>query len=124
MLLLEKERAKTLGELPGLTEFFFREPETYDEKGVAKWFRREGAAELLAAVREALTPLEPFSAATVEEAVRGLAERRGEKVGSIIHATRLAVTGLTVGPGLFELIEVLGKPRVLARLERAESAAG
>jgi glutamyl-tRNA synthetase len=119
-LLLEQERAKTLAELPALTEFFFREPESYDAKGAAKWFAREGAAELLAAVRGTLAEATPFDAAAIETALRGLAEARGEKVGPIIHTTRLAATGRTAGPGLFETLAVLGKERVLARLETAE----
>jgi glutamyl-tRNA synthetase len=119
-LLLEQERAKTLAELPDLTEFFFREPGSYDAKGAAKWFAREGAAGLLAAVREALAGVSPFDAATTETALRGLAEARREKVGPIIHTTRLATTGRTAGPGLFETLAVLGQARVLARLERAE----
>ncbi|GAG47003.1 unnamed protein product, partial [marine sediment metagenome] len=65
-LLLEQERAKTLAELPELTQFFFREPEGYDEKGERKWFRREGAADLLAAVRAALTALPTFDERSIE----------------------------------------------------------
>jgi glutamyl-tRNA synthetase len=120
VLLLEQERAKTLAELPELTAFFFREPESYDEKGEAKWFRREGAAALLRAIRQALSPVEEWTVESLEAALRGLADARGEKVGPLIHTTRLAVTGRTTGPGLFETLAVLGRERVLARLERAE----
>jgi len=119
VLSLEQERAKTLAELPELTAFFFREPESYDEKGEAKWFRREGAAESLAAIRDALSRVEDWSVASLEIALRTLADTRGEKVGPVIHTTRLAVTGRTAGPGLFETLAVLGQERVLARLERA-----
>ncbi len=119
VLSLEQERAKTLSELPELTEFFFRGPESYDEKGEAKWFRREGAAELLAAIREALAKVDDWSVASLEAALRCLAETRGEKVGPVIHTTRLAVTGHTAGPGLFETLAVLGRERVVARVERA-----
>ncbi len=93
VLLLEQERAKTLAELPELVEFFFRDPESYDEKGAAKWFAREGAAELLAAIREALAALPEFTHDSTEAAIRTLAEARGEKVGPAIHTARLAVTG-------------------------------
>jgi len=118
-LTLEQERAKTLGELPALTEFFFRDPASYEEKGEKKWFRREGAAKLLAAVKAALAGLETFDASSVEGAIRGAADAAGEKPGPAIHSTRLAVTGRTAGPGLFELLSVLGKERALGRLERA-----
>lgn len=119
-LLLEKERAKTLAELPALTEFFFREPESYDEKGERKWFRREGAAELLAAVCEAVSQVGTFDEPSIEAAIRRVAERLGLQPGPVIHSTRLAVTGRTAGPGLFETMAVLGKERVVARLKRAE----
>ena len=119
-LLLEQERAKTLAELPDLTQFFFHDPEAYDEKGESKWFRREGAADLLAAVRAALDPLPEFDTAAVEAAVRGVGEQLGMKAGPVIHTTRLAVTGRTKGPGLFELLAVLGKQRVSDRLTQAE----
>ncbi len=122
-LLLEQERARTLRELPELTEFFFRDPEGYEEKGRRKWFARDGAADLLAALREALASLEPFDEPTLEAAVRGVADRLGLKAGPVIHTTRLAVTGRTAGPGLFELLAVLGRDRVLRRLARAEQYA-
>ncbi|UCC67663.1 MAG: glutamate--tRNA ligase, partial [Armatimonadota bacterium] len=119
-LLLEQERARTLAELPQLTEFFFRQPESYDEKGERKWFGREGAADLLAGVRAALDALPAFDEPAIEAAVRGVADQVGVKPGPVIHTTRLAVTGRTKGPGLFELIAVLGKQRVSTRLAQAE----
>jgi glutamyl-tRNA synthetase len=119
-LLLEQPRAKTLSDLPALTEFFFREPEGYEEKGEKKWFRREGAVELLAALQEALHSLTDFDAASLEAAVRKVADAQGLKAGPAIHTTRLATTGRTTGPGLFELLELLGRDRVLRRLTRAQ----
>jgi glutamyl-tRNA synthetase len=118
-LLLEKERARTLAELPALTEFFFRAPEVYDEKGERKWFRREGAADLLAEVRGTLEAVGEFDVSHVEAALRGLGEKLGGG-GPVIHSTRLAVTGRTAGPGLFEVLAVLGKERSLKRLAAAE----
>ncbi len=118
-LMLEQERAKTLAEIPELTEFFFREPPGYDEKGERKWFRRPGAADLLAAVRTTLEGVASFDEKTVEAAVREVGERSGG-AGPVIHSLRLAVTGRTAGPGLFALMVVLGKEAVLRRLRRAE----
>jgi glutamyl-tRNA synthetase len=117
--LLEQERAKTLAEIPQLMEFFFRDPMAYDEKGERKWLRREGAAELLAAVRSGLERAAEFEVGAIEAAVRAVGDTLGS-VGPVIHTTRLAVTGRTAGPGLFELMAVLGKERVLARLARGE----
>ncbi|MBN1459694.1 MAG: glutamate--tRNA ligase [Armatimonadetes bacterium] len=117
---LEQERAKTLSELPTLTEFFFRDPESYDEKGARKWLGRDNAAQLLTALREALEAVETFDEATTESAVRAAAEQLGIGAGPAIHTTRLATTGRTKGPGLFEVLAVLGQARVISRLARAE----
>ncbi len=76
---------------------------------------------MLAAVRAALAGLERFDRESVEAAVRGAAETLGLGAGAVIHTTRLAVTGRTRGPGLFEVMAVLGKERVVRRLEGAES---
>ena len=119
-LLLEQERAKTLRELTELVEFFFRRPESYDQKGERKWFRREGAADLLAAARKRLAAAEPFAVEQIEAAIRGLAEELNLGAGPVIHTVRLAATGRTAGPGLFELLEVLGREEVLTRLRAAE----
>jgi len=119
-LLLEQARAKTLAELPELTRFLFEEPSSYEEKGERKWFRRDGAAELIAAVRAELAGVEAFAVGALEAALRALGEKLGVGAGPVIHTTRLAVTGRTAGPGLFEVLALLGKERVLRRLEKAE----
>jgi len=122
-LMLEQERAKTLGELAELVEFFFKAPDAYDEKGERKWFRREGAGKLLAAAQARLAAVEPFALEPIEAAVRGLGAESGLGAGPVIHTIRLAVTGRTAGPGLFELLAVLGKEEALSRLRAAEEHA-
>jgi glutamyl-tRNA synthetase len=122
-LLLEQERAKTLGELAELVEFFFKAPDAYDEKGERKWFRREGAGKLLAAAQARLAAVEPFAVEPIEAVVRGLGAESGLGAGPVIHTIRLAVTGRTAGPGLFELLAVLGKAEALSRLRAAEEHA-
>jgi len=117
---LGQERAKTLSELPALTEFFFRDPESYDEKGARKWFGRDNAGQLLSALREALDAVETFDETTTESTVRAVAEQLGIGAGPAIHTTRLATTGRTKGPGLFEVLAVLGRERVTRRLARAK----
>jgi glutamyl-tRNA synthetase len=61
--------------------------------------------------------VEPFDAATLESALRSLAEARGIKAATLIHATRVAVTGQAVSPSLFDVLELTGRDRVLARLK-------
>lgn len=114
-----RSRARTLVELVDMSSYFFRDDFAYDPKGVDKFFRRPGVAELLREGREVLARLSSFDEASVEAAYRRLIEEKGIKGGDLIHPTRLALTGRTVGPGLFEIMALLGKEKCLTRLERA-----
>ncbi|MDI6895347.1 MAG: glutamate--tRNA ligase [Bacillota bacterium] len=116
-----RERVRTLAEVPEATRYFFTDDFTYDEKGVAKHFARPGVADLLQTAVERLRALPGWDAATVEHCYRSLAEGRGIGAGQIIHPTRLALTGRTVGPGLFDIMALLGREETLRRLERAIS---
>jgi glutamyl-tRNA synthetase len=119
VLALEQERLKRLSEAPELTEFFFREEPVYEEKAVRKWLARESTSAVLQATAAALRAVEPWEMERVEAAVRGVIERLGVNAGEVIHPVRVAATGRTVGPGLFETLAVLGRDRVLRRLEAA-----
>jgi glutamyl-tRNA synthetase len=119
VLALEQERMKRLSEAPELTHFFFREEPVYDEKAVRKWLARESTPAVLQATAEALRRVEPWDVEHVEASVRGVIERLGVNAGEVIHPVRVAATGRTVGPGLFETLAVLGRDRVLRRLEAA-----
>jgi len=68
-----------------------------------------------------MTHVTPFDEPHVEAAVRGTAEQRSIKAASLIHATRVALTGRTASPGLFELIVLLGRDETIQRLERLAS---
>lgn len=116
---LVRDRVKTLQEVAEASTYFFRDRFDYDPKGVARHFQVPGRAALLARVRERLADLETFDVAAVEAACRGLADELGIKAAEIIHPMRLALTGRTMGPGLFEIAATLGKEATLARLDRA-----
>ena len=116
---LEQERVRTLAELPAATEFFFREEPVYDDKAVRKWLAREDTPPLLRAAAAALQGVEDWSEPHLEAALRALAEGQGVNASEIIHRVRAATTGRTTGPGLFETLAVLGRDRVLRRLETA-----
>ena len=75
--------------------------------------------EHLAALDEAFAALATFDPASLETTLRATAETRGVKAGALIHATRVAVTGKTVSPGLFETLALIGRERVHARLRTA-----
>lgn len=100
-------------------DFFFRDDVTYDPQAVRRYFHGPQTAALLRRARHALAEATPFDAATIETAVRGAAGSLGVESKALIHPLRVALTGKTVGPGLFELVEVLGKDRALSRLDRA-----
>jgi glutamyl-tRNA synthetase len=76
-------------------------------------------AEHLLAFDTALAALETFDVVSTEMALRAVAEARGVKAGALIHAVRVAVTGKTVSPGLFEVLALLGRSRVRARIAEA-----
>lgn len=112
------ERIKLYGDLGEQAGFFFDEGYAYDEKSVQKRLMKPGAMEVLREELAALEGLEVFSAESTESALRGLAERRGGGMGELVHPLRVAVSGRAVGPGLFEMLEVLGRGRVGARVRR------
>ncbi len=104
-------------------DFFFRDEVAYDPAALQKYFRGADTAALLRRVRSALAAAQTFDLASIEAAVRGAAAELGVESKAVIHPLRVALTGKTVGPGLFELIEVLGRERVLRRLDRAAAVA-
>jgi len=117
---LEQERLKRLSEAPEATAFFFHNPPIYDDKAVEKWLDRESTPAVLQATVGALKEVTPWDVANVEAAVRGVIEQLGVKPGEVIHPVRVAATGRTIGPGLFETLAVLGRERVLQRLAACE----
>mgnify|MGYP000955708892 FL=1 len=116
---ISRDRAKTLDELADGIAFFFKDITEYDEKGVRKHFTKENAAKLLMLGAEALEKLEDFTHDKTEEALRSITDEMGLKASEIIHPTRLAITGRTVGPGLFDIIVLLGKEKTVERMRKA-----
>ena len=117
------ERLEELGEAPELLEFFFRDV-AYPDPAllVPKKMDAAGTAAALAAAHARLFALETWSEGRLEEDLRALAEELGLKVGQLFGAIRVAVTGRTVAPPLFETLAALGRERSLARLEAARRA--
>src|SRR4029453_13544073 len=115
------ERIKIAGDVLDYDEFFVAdEALVYDEKAFDKRLRKPpGAAELLAALRGELAAAPDFSSAALERLVHGFVEARGLGLGDIVHAVRVAVSGKAVGFGLFDILAILGRERVLARIDRA-----
>ncbi len=114
-----RERVKTLQELPETCRYFFEDVTDYDEKGKKKHFTKEGVENLLSQGKERLAQVQDFTVENTEKAYRDLIEELNIKGGQIIHPTRLALTGRTAGPGLFDVMALLGKERCLKRLLKA-----
>ena len=113
-----KGKINTFDELPAYCGFYFKDDFDYNPEGAAKHFTPENKPRLKA-VRDSLNLLEKFDAAEIEAALKTTAAELGVKIGAIVHPTRLAATGSNVGPSLYHLLEVLGKEKVLARIDRA-----
>jgi glutamyl-tRNA synthetase len=118
VLTLLRPRAKRLGEFVDGARPFLAAPDSYDPDGAARHFAAPDIGAHLTALRDAFVALEPFTEGPLEQTLRAVAEQRGLKAGVLIHATRLAMTGRTVSPGLFEMLRLLGRDQVVARLER------
>jgi glutamyl-tRNA synthetase len=113
-----KGKINIFDELPTYCGFYFTDDFDYTPEGAAKHFTPENKPRLQA-VRNALGSLEKFDAAEIEATLKATAAKLGVKVGALVHPTRLAVTGNNAGPSLYHLLEVLGKEKVLARIDRA-----
>ncbi len=118
VLALLRPRARRLTELVGQLAPFFADPETYDADGIRKHVSGPGMRAHVEALHGVIAAASPWDAATLERDLRALAEARGLKAGTLIHAARLALTGRMVSPGLFEMMVLVGRDRVLARLAR------
>jgi glutamyl-tRNA synthetase len=113
-----KGKINTFDELLAYCGFYFTDDFEYEPQSAAKHFTPESKPRLKA-VRGAFSSVEKFDAAEIEAALKTTAAKLGVKLGAIVHPTRLATTGSTVGPSLYHLLEVLGKEKVLARIDRA-----
>jgi glutamyl-tRNA synthetase len=118
---LIQERMKTLKDAKDLIAFLFTDTLTYDAAQlIPKKYDRRTTIEALAKVIVVLRYLDPFIAERIESAIEGVAQDIGWTVRDLTIAIRVAVTGTKVGPPLYESIELLGKEKTIARLERAQ----
>jgi glutamyl-tRNA synthetase len=115
---IAQEKAQTLDELWPLIAFLF-EPPVEDPKAWAKVIERDGVAEALEAALAILRVAEPFDAPTLEAELGALVERLGSKPRDLYQPLRVAITGTTVSPGIFESLAALGRERVISRVEDA-----
>lgn len=116
---LLKVRARRLTDIPEQGRFFFTDELDYAPDAVARFWKDEATADRLTASLGALRQVDDFSKEAVEQAVRYQAEALAVSASKLIHPLRVALTGQQVGPGVFELMVLLGQERCLRRIERA-----
>jgi glutamyl-tRNA synthetase len=115
------DRLHTFADIVTYAGYFFAADDAYDYDPAAlkKWFKGPEALDVVTKARGVLEGIEPFTLASIEETTRAWIEESGEKVIRVLQPIRVAVTGKMVGPGLFDVLDLLGKDAVLARLDRA-----
>jgi glutamyl-tRNA synthetase len=113
-----QERAKTLVELANSLRYYIAEDVQYDEKAKAK-FLIEKSTPYLRELKEAIESLSDFSVLELEKVFKTITKKHNVKLGALAQPVRVAMTGGTESPGIFEVLEVLGKEKAIKRLEKA-----
>ena len=113
------DRLKVAGDILVYADFFLMDEPPMDEAAVAKRLAKPGTAPLLKAYAATIESLDAFEPEPLEAALKQVVSDAGVKAGDLVHAVRVAVSGKTVGPGLYESLAILGREKSLARLTRA-----
>jgi glutamyl-tRNA synthetase len=112
-------RAKTLVEMAEMARFYFLDPRPYEEKAAAKFLLPENVPLLQEAARRLEALPDPLAEEAVGGIFTGLAAETGRKMKDVAQPVRVALTGKTASPGLYEIISILGKPETLLRIDNA-----
>jgi len=113
------DRLVLIPEIVPLAKFFFIDELEYDEEGVKKHFKTENAKKIFTSLKEGLEKLDSFTHDKIEVVFKQIAKAMSLKLGQVIHPCRLALTGTLQSPPMYEVVEVLGKDRVIQRLSKA-----
>lgn len=113
-----KERSKTLVEMADAAEIFFREPVNYDQKAIERFWSKE-TSHILNYLIDQIRLMESFDSNSIESLFFRIQREKNIKLILIAQSVRLALTGKTVSPGIFEVMEILGKDEVIKRLKNA-----
>ncbi|MFC1555276.1 glutamate--tRNA ligase [candidate division KSB1 bacterium] len=119
VLKLIRPRMKLLTDFIPFAGYFYRDPVVYDPEAVKKYWMDEKVAERLGRVRLSILDCQDFTIENIEKIIRTLAEELGISAAKLIHPVRVALTGFSVSPGLFEVIYCIGKDSTVRRLENA-----
>jgi glutamyl-tRNA synthetase len=113
-----KERVRFIKEIPQNASYFFEKPLVYEEKGVQKGWKADTPS-LLNAYISKINDIQEICKEDYETALRAVAEENSVGAGKLIHPIRLAVSGVSSGPGLFDILDALGKEEVISRMKMA-----
>ncbi|MCX5641765.1 MAG: glutamate--tRNA ligase [Candidatus Omnitrophica bacterium] len=114
------ERIKKFSDLPETAGIFLKDEVEYDAQAKAKTLQKEGVNKILADLSQLLEKEADFSTANLEKVIRDYCVNQNLKTSAVFHPLRVAVTGQTVGPGLFETLSLLGQKKTLRRLQTAQ----
>jgi glutamyl-tRNA synthetase len=114
---ISAEKIQTLADFWPLAGFVFDGP-VDDPAAFARTLEADGGLEILESARAALNEAEPFNEATVEAALRGVVERAGLKPGKVFQPVRVAISGTTASPGIFESVALLGREEAIGRIDQ------
>jgi glutamyl-tRNA synthetase len=113
------ERLKVADQILGLAGFFFRDEIEFDSDAAEKFLKRHYIGPAFKVLEERLRNIETFDEAAIESVMKGLVSEMGLKTGDLFQPVRVALTGSRHSPGIYDVMMVLGRERVLARLDRA-----
>ena len=122
VLELLRPRARKLAQVAEDARAFLVDHVALEPEAAAKHLSNPALRQPFGTLIEAFSRVDPFEAPAIEGALRNTAEHAGIKAGGLIHATRVATTGRAVSPGLFDVLELLGRERTVARMRAAEAS--
>lgn len=111
------DRIKLIPEIVSLTEYFFKDKYSFEEKAVNKYLKDPQTPQILSVLKERLAKVEPFTREEIEKVFKALAEELKVKLGVLIHPCRAQVSGRSETPPMYDVLEVLGKEKVISRLK-------
>src|SRR5262249_41821692 len=124
VLAIVKEKIKLFKDVPEWTSYFFADDYEFDSGAVKKVFGNADAAERLKALREEFAKIDKWNLEAIESTLKSLAQKLDCKTGGLVHPARIAVSGRSVGPSLYHMLEVMGKDRVLKRFDQTLAKLG
>ncbi len=118
VLEIVKEKIKLFKDVPDWIAYFFTEEFPLEPGAVEKTLNEPGAIDRLSRLRDKYAEVDDWSATGLETALKQLGAEIGCKTGELVHPARVAVSGRSIGPSLYHMLEIMGKPRVLRRMDR------